>query len=140
MWQRGGAVRLKRLSVGPGPTPTITASPTQTLASSGVNEPGGVVIDGDRVIAAYTRDSDLVVQRSTTGGATFRVRRTLLRGDGLLGVAFSIDMRGSRVLLEAGRRLRRCGRRGLHPAAPDVPDAGQLCTSRSGLGFSSRGE
>jgi hypothetical protein len=103
-WFANKHLKVKRFSLGAGSSVPVTPHATQDLghlpAFAGGPEIGS---DGQRVVLAYTNRADLVVRRSTDGGASFSSQHRLIDesypGEGG-AFAASVDVHGAKVLVE----------------------------------------
>lgn len=103
-WKNGTKLRYKRFTVGAGPDFAITPLPTKTLDTSSSLDELRLAAEGNRVVLAWERGSNVVARVSTDQGSTWKPRATLFRGGGPANADAAVtnaDVLGKTIIVSA---------------------------------------
>lgn len=103
-WKDGTKLRYKRFTVGAGPDYAVTPLPTKTLDTSNSLDELRLAAEGNRVVIAWERGSNVVARVSTDQGASWKPRATLFRGGGPANADAAVtnaDVLGKTVIVSA---------------------------------------
>ena len=101
-WVQGTSIKLRRFSVGSAPHYNLSSLGTSTVGS--LPHGGSVELgaQGDRVVLAYTQNSDVRLRRSTNRGASFGSSKTIRNNsdEGFVSAwPTSVSIKGERMVV-----------------------------------------